>query len=168
MTDETDSQSVTIASLVKRIEQLEGAEAVRSLHADFVRAVADRQFDRLAAFFAPDAVIDMRTHGVKQGEAAISEHFSHMVNSPLSGAGYLLSSPVVSVHDGEANARWTWHRFHPEVFEGDGEFPAHGLWEEGQYTCSYRRGDDGSWRFSAMRFRIVRPIPDPEESPTAE
>ncbi|MEF2978558.1 nuclear transport factor 2 family protein [Subtercola sp. YIM 133946] len=164
MTDTVESLAQAVAALERRTENLESAEAVRALHATFVRAVADRQFDTLAGYFDSDAVIDMRTHGAKQGEAAIAEHFSHMVNSPLRGASYLLSSPVVTADGDEAVGRWTWHRFHTEAYAG-GDFPAHGIWEEGQYTCTYRRGDDGRWRFSAMRFRMVRPDADPEGTP---
>jgi ketosteroid isomerase-like protein len=87
MTDVTDEQIDRLEELEARIDAIESREAIESLHASFVRDVADRRFDELAGYFAPDAVIDMRGHGPRQGTAEIDEHFQGMEAVPLLGAG---------------------------------------------------------------------------------
>ncbi|HEV7743174.1 MAG TPA: nuclear transport factor 2 family protein, partial [Pseudolysinimonas sp.] len=135
-----------------------------ALHARFVRAVADREFDSLASYFAPDATIDMRTHGPKQGADEIAAHFAHMVTMPLVGAGYILSSPEVTVAGDEADGRWTWHRLYSSADIAGRAVRVWGVWEEGRYDCRYIRLN-GEWKFAYMRFRIVRPDADPEGAP---
>nr|WP_241732312.1 nuclear transport factor 2 family protein [Galbitalea soli] len=152
-----------LADLHRRIDELESRAAIEILHSTFVRAVADRSFGELISYFAIDAVIDMRSHGPKRGAVAIAEHFEHMVAVPLIGASYLLSSPVVSVSGDSATGRWTWHRFHSTATVAGRDVPVWGVWEEGRYDCEYRR-IDGAWKFSRMRFRVVRPDADSERS----
>ncbi|MGO4806131.1 nuclear transport factor 2 family protein [Arthrobacter sp. 2MCAF15] len=156
-----EEQIAALLALSSRVEDLESAEAIRNLHATFVRAVADRRFEILSRFFTSDATIDMRFHGEKRGSQAIAEHFDHMVNSPLEGASYLLSSPVISASGDEGTGTWTWHRFHSTANVAGRTVSSWGVWEEGQYRCRYRRGADGKWVFSEMRFRMVRPYADP-------
>jgi hypothetical protein len=93
----------------------------------------------------------MRRHGETIGRPAIQQHFDGMAAQPLTGAGYVLSSPVVEVTGDEASGEWTWHRF-----------AALGTWEEGRYRCAYRRTEDG-WRFSRLQFRVV--LPHGDDSP---
>jgi hypothetical protein len=77
-----------------------------------------------------------------------------MAAQPLTGAGYVLSSPVVEVTGDHASGEWTWHRF-----------AAGGTWEEGRYRCAYRRTEDG-WRFARLHFRVV--LPHHDDSPADE
>src|SRR4051812_34176580 len=103
-----------VATLQARLDALESLQAIEALHRSFTRAVADREFGSLAGYFCDDAVIDMRRHGPIAGRAAIAEHFAGMAAVPLSGAGYVLSSPVVDVDGDSASGTWTWHRFNAE------------------------------------------------------
>jgi uncharacterized protein (TIGR02246 family) len=152
------------AALAARLDALESRAVIEAMHARFVRAVADREFASLASYFTPDATIDMRTHGPKHGLAAIAEHFEHMATVPLAGAGYILSSPQITVARDEAEGRWTWHRLHASA-DVAGQAPrAGGLWEEGRYDCRYSRRD-AEWRFSYLRFRMVHPDADAEGTP---
>ena len=164
MSDPTDDQVAALSALEARIDALESREAIEALHARFVRAVADREFDSLASYFSDDATIDMRTHGPKHGAAEIAAHFEHMVTVPLVGAGYILSSPEVTVDGDEADGRWTWHRLHSSADIGGHAVRVWGVWEEGRYDCRYVR-QNGDWKFSYMRFRMVRPDPDAEGTP---
>ena len=162
MTDEELAE--VVQSLQQRVLRLEDVEQIENLHRTFVRAVADRQFTGLPAFFTEDATIDMRSHGPKTGRAEIDEHFSHMADVPLDGAGYVLSSPVVSVDGDSATGEWTWHRFHSQAIVAGQPTRVFGVWQEGRYECEYRRTDAG-WRFSRMHFRVIQPDLDPEKSP---
>jgi uncharacterized protein (TIGR02246 family) len=145
-----DELQAQLASLGARLQSLEDLEAIKELHRRFTKAVADRRFGTLSGFFTDDAVIDMRRHGETVGRDAVKRHFDGMEAQPLTGAGYVLSSPVVEVTGDAASGEWTWHRFAPS-----------GTWEEGRYRCAYRRTEDG-WRFSRLHFRVV--LPDHDDS----
>jgi ketosteroid isomerase-like protein len=159
-------QSDAVEKLERRVAALEARDDIERMHNVYLRAVADRQFDSLADYFTDDAVIDMRFHGAKQGKDAIFEHFSHMVNTPLEGASYLVTSPVIVVDGETATGVWTWHRLHSTVQVVGRTIPAWGVWEEGRYDCTYLRAADGTWKFTSMTFRIVRPLHDDEYAKT--
>lgn len=159
----TDPEEL-LAQLEQRILELEARDEIQSMHAAFVRSVADRRFGDLVESFTDDAVIDMRTHGPKSGHASIAEHFQHMADVPLDGASYLLSSPVITVTGDTATGVWTWHRFYSSGEVSGRQIAIWGVWDEGRYDCEYARVG-GRWRFSRMRFRIVRPTPDSDGAP---
>jgi ketosteroid isomerase-like protein len=148
-----------LAELADRLCDLEAVTAIENLHRRFTVAVADRQFGGLSAYFTDAAVIDMRRHGEIRGRAAIKAHFDGMAAVPLTGAGYLLSSPVVDVAGDMATGEWTWHRFMADGTVSGRDVRVWGVWEEGRYRCSYQRTEQG-WRFSRMHFRVVRPDHD--------
>jgi ketosteroid isomerase-like protein len=151
-----------LGSLDERLRDLEAVTDIEDLHRWFTRAVADRRFDSLSGFFTDDAVIDMRRHGETRGRDAIRRHFDGMGSVPLTGAGYLLSSPVVHVAGNAAWGEWTWHRFMADGTVAGRPVRVWGVWEEGRYRCSYRRTEHG-WRFCRMHFRVV--LPDHDDSP---
>lgn len=156
-----------LGRLEQRVTALEARDAVVRMHNVYLRAVADREFDSLGDYFTDDATIDMRFHGPKSGRAAISEHFSHMVNTPLEGASYFVTAPVVTIEpDGTATGVWTWHRLYSTAQIVGRTVPVWGVWEEGRYDCTYRQEADGQWRFTGMKFRIVRPLHDDEYAKT--
>ncbi|MDT4988881.1 MAG: hypothetical protein QOI74_2975 [Micromonosporaceae bacterium] len=148
-----------LGRLGARLRDLEAVVEIEDLHRGFTRAVADRQFDTLSGFFTADAAIDMRRHGEVHGRDAIKRHFDGMESVPLTGAGYLLSSPVVHVTGDSAAGEWTWHRFLADATVAGRPVRVWGVWEEGRYRCSYRRTEYG-WRFSRLHFRVVRPDDD--------
>jgi uncharacterized protein (TIGR02246 family) len=156
-----------LAALERRIADLEARNEIEQMHNVYLRAVADRQFDSLAGWFTDDATIDMRFHGAKSGRDAIAEHFSHMVDTPLTGASYFVTSPVISVDGETATGTWTWHRLYSTAQVAFQEVTVWGVWDEGRYDCEYRRGADGTWRFSLMRFRVVRPHHDDDRAPSS-
>ena len=159
----TSERERRLTSVERRIEALEARGAIESMHADFVRRVADRRFADLVNFFTEDAMIDMRAHGPRTGRAAIAEHFRNMVEAPVDGATYLLSSPAIEVDGDSASGQWSWHRLHRPATAPTGATGP--TWEEGRYSCRYARVDD-RWLFQTMRFRVVRPDPDPEGAQT--
>jgi ketosteroid isomerase-like protein len=152
-------RAAELALLDSRLTDLEALSDIEDLHRSFTRAVADRRFDALSGFFTDDAVIDMRSHGETRGKDAIKRHFDGMESVPLTGAGYLLSSPVVQVSGDAGSGEWTWHRFLADGTVAGRQVRVWGVWEEGRYHCSYRR-TGRMWRFSRMRFRVVRPDRD--------
>jgi ketosteroid isomerase-like protein len=156
----------SLGDLERRIAALEARDAVERMHAVYLRELGDRNFDALETYFTDDATIDMRFHGAKQGRAAIGEHFSHMVNTPLQGASYFVTSPVIQVDGDTATGVWTWHRLHSTAQVVGETITNWGVWEEGRYDCEYALGADGVWRFTLMKFRVVRPHHDDERPAT--
>jgi ketosteroid isomerase-like protein len=154
-----------IVRLQARLDELESLQAIEDMHRSFTRAVADREFTGLAGYFCDDAVIDMRRHGPISGRDAIARHFAGMAAVPLSGAGYVLSSPIIDVGGDMASGSWTWHRFNAEAAIGTTRVRVWGVWEEGRYQCRYRR-TDGVWRFARMHFRVVLPDHDDAQEET--
>ena len=154
-------------NLERRVAALEARDAIERMHNIYVRAVADREFDSLGDYFTDDATIDMRFHGAKSGREAISEHFSHMVNTPLDGASYFVTSPVIVVDGTEATGVWTWHRLYSTAQVVGRTIPVWGVWEEGRYDCTYRL-ENGQWKFTGMTFRIVRPVHDDDYAKTLQ
>lgn len=153
----------SLESLARRVKTLEARGAIENMHHRYLRLLPERRFDELIDYFADDARIDMRTHGVKSGRDAIAEHFSHMAEMPLVGATYIISAPVIDVLGPDhATGIWAWHRFYSEAHVGGAKVTTWGVWDEGRYDCEYRLTERG-WLFSAMRFRVVRPVPDEPE-----
>jgi len=148
-----------LAVVELRARALADAEEIKAFHRDYVRGLADRRFGDIAAHFADDAWIDMRTHGRKEGRAAIEEHFAPMADLVAEGSGYVLSSPVIRVHGDTATGEWTWHRFLCDFPVMGARLRAPGPWMEGRYRCEYVRRD-GRWLFSGMWFRVVLPDDD--------
>ncbi len=156
-----------LARLERRVADLEARTAVEQMHNRYLRAVADRRFDSLVDWFTEDAVIDMRFHGAKSGREAVAEHFSHMVNTPLTGASYFVTSPAIEIDGDSASGVWTWHRLHSTAQVAGALVTSWGVWEEGRYDCQYERAADGTWKFSSMKFRVVRPHHDDESGRTS-
>lgn len=152
-----------LADLSVRLKALRDLEEIESLHRSHTRAVAERRFDELSGYFTEDAVADMRSHRPVVGRAALERHFAGMAGAPLTGAGYILSSPTVEVRADCAVGEWSWLRLYSEVRHGGMAVRVGGRWEEGRYRCEYRRTDAG-WRFTYMHFRVVLPDRDPEWS----
>jgi uncharacterized protein (TIGR02246 family) len=149
MTTELAALESRIAHLEAELRALRDAEEIERFHCRYVRALADRDFDSLLDYFDDEAVIDMRTHGVKRGKEEIAEHHAPLREVIAEGSGYVLSSPVISVDGDLATGEWTWHR----LLRSEG-------WLEGRYRCEYVRRD-GRWKFASMWFRVVLPDPDP-------
>jgi ketosteroid isomerase-like protein len=148
-----------LTAVERRAQALRDVEEIKAFHRDYVRGLADRRFDEIAEHFVEDAWIDMRTHGRKEGRAAIEEHFAPMRDLVAEGSGYVLSSPVIHVDGDRATGRWTWHRYLCEFPVMGAQLRVPGPWMEGRYTCEYVRRD-GRWLFSGMWFRVVLPDSD--------
>jgi ketosteroid isomerase-like protein len=157
-----DELQAQLVSLGARLQSLEDIEAIKELHRRFTKAVADRRFETLSGFFTDNAVIDMRRHGETVGRSAIKQHFDGMEAQPLTGAGYVLSSPLVEVTGDAASGEWTWHRFLADRPADVTSAGVRGTWEEGRYRCAYRRTEEG-WRFSRLHFRVV--LPEHDDAP---
>src|SRR5580698_3763061 len=65
--------SARLDSLRARTAALTAAEEIKTLHRNYIRDLADRRFETMTAYFADDAVVDLRSHGPRRGQAAIRE-----------------------------------------------------------------------------------------------
>jgi ketosteroid isomerase-like protein len=154
--------SARLDSLRARTAALTAAEEIKTLHRNYIRDLADRRFETMTAYFADDAVVDLRSHGPRRGQAAIRELFQQMHDSPFRDAGgYLLTSPILQVDNDTAVGEWTWHRHICEFATPAGITRVWGPWLEARYWCTYARRD-GAWKFTHVRFRVILPDPDEE------
>lgn len=151
-----------VAALERRIDALESAQAIEALHADYVRAVADRDVQRVMQAFADDAEADLRGHGLTRGKAEIERLLARVGGPEAPRAGYVLSSPDIVVEGDRARGTWTWHRLFCEFPTATGMLRVWGPWYEGRYRCEYLR-EDGRWKFARVHFRVV--LPDADAQP---
>lgn len=159
---EANALDERLQQLAARLDRLESAEAIKRLHARYLRALADRQWDAMLDFFTEDATTDITWHGVTRGREALKREFDQLSRLVLSHDGYILSSPEIEV-DGDGDAatgRWTWHRLVCEFPTPTGMMRAWGPWMEGRYRCRYVRVG-GEWKIHDLWFRSVLPDPDP-------
>lgn len=154
-----------VDALERRMAALESAQAIEALHADYVRAVADRDIARALAAFADDAQADLRQHGLLRGRAEIERLLAADSGPAAPKAGYVLTSPVISVDGDRAHGTWTWHRLFCEFPTPTGMQRVWGPWYEGRYRCDYVR-EGGRWKFARVHFRVVLPDADPQDGTT--
>lgn len=149
-----------LAEVAQVLRRLDDVEAIKSMHRQYLRCLAEGDFACMSSFFTDDAVMDLRAHGVDRGRAEIAAHFERMAEAPREGAGYLLTSPVIEVNGDRAKGIWTWHRHFADFPVQGGMMRAYGPWLEGRYRCEYARAG-GVWLFSSVWFRVVLPEADP-------
>jgi ketosteroid isomerase-like protein len=152
MTD--DELEQLVSSLTEQVRRLEDAEQIKTLQRNYVRHLADGQWEAMLDAFTADAVVDLRQYGARHGRDERAQLFAAMRADSDPHDGYVLSSPVIEVTGDNATGLWTCHR-HPRI---------HGAWSEGRYVCAYRK-EAGRWRISHLHFRVVLPDRDlePEE-----
>jgi len=153
-----------LLELEKRVQRIDDIEAVKTLHHEYIRKLADREWEGMADMFCEDAVTDIRWHGRTTSRQELADRvFAELHGVARSHDGYILSSPMITVaEDGQtAYGEWTWHRHISEFRTFGGYMRVWGPWLEGRYKCHYRKVD-GQWLFSDVWFRVVLPDPDPE------
>lgn len=158
----TSSQNQLLEELLIRVDRLESVQQISALHNDYVRALAARDWNRVADFYTDDAHCDIRHHGVHRGRDEIRKMFADDLEAVVrTKDGYILSSPVIHVDGDTATGEWIWHRFQSDFHTALGTVRVWGPWSEGKYVCEYRR-TDGAWKISKLWFRVHAPDSDDE------
>jgi ketosteroid isomerase-like protein len=151
-----------VAALEARSQVLHDVAEIENLHRRYFRTIAAHEFAEAGRYFTDDAEVDLHAAGPQVGRAAYEELFGRLAALVTTPDGYVLSSPVVSVHGDEATGTWTWHRFQCEFEVMGGSVRAWGPWWEGRHYAEYRRSPAG-WRIRRLRIRAVAPDPDPPD-----
>ena len=159
----------TQQELLQRLELLEGQvrdltaiKEIETLHQQYVKDLADRNWAGVANAYAEDAVCDTRNHGRHHGREGIAAMFATDLEDVVkSRDGYVLSSPSITVTGDTAYGEWTWHRFQCEFRTSFGLMRVWGPWSEGIYKCHYER-IGGEWKIKDLWFRVIRPDTDEE------
>lgn len=158
----SSSPDPLLVDLLARVDRLEAVQQISAVHNDYVRALADRDWDRVAGHYTDDAYCDIRNHGVHRGRTEIRKMFAHdLENVVRTRDGYILSSPVITVNGDTATGEWIWHRLQSDFHTALGTMRVWGPWSEGKYICEYRRSE-GVWRISKLWFRVHAPDSDDE------
>jgi ketosteroid isomerase-like protein len=151
-----------LIALERRVENLESAQAIATLHHKYIRDLAARDWQAVASAYTEDAVCDIRHHGVHRGRDAIGAMFTkELIPVVHSNDGYILSSPDIVVDGDTGRATWTWHRLQADFKTSLGMLRVWGPWSEGRYETEYVR-QDGEWKISKLWFRVHAPDPDEE------
>lgn len=141
---------MTLEDFEKRLRVLEDIEAIKSLHRNYVYALASQQWDDMLDCFAEDAVADIWTHGLRRGKKEIGELFHSFDGRILPTHGHLAAQPVITVDGDTAEGYWILYLFLPEP---------EATWIQGRHDCKYVRVN-GRWKYSHLKF--TRPWPAPE------
>ncbi len=157
----SDALTQRVAAAARRVSRLEDLAAIADLHRDYVRRLAERDWDGMIENFMPDAVVSLRNHGIRRGRAEIADLFSAMHSAGSPPDAYLLTSPHIEVSGDDASGWWTWQRHFSELPVMGGGLRIAGPWWEGRYRTRYRK-EAGRWRFAEMWFRLIAPHRDPD------
>ena len=125
-----------MATLEERVERLASRESIRQMLVDFVAACdAGYDADRIAAFFADDAVMDLGALGTCSGHGEIHAFFAQISEQiPFTlhfQAGYEIT---IAPSGGQAHGRWYGFEM-PTIAE-------RACWGAFTYEDEYRRVGD--------------------------
>lgn len=133
--------------------ELAAREQIRELIAGYTHLGDGGRIDEMVQLFEPDAVLD--AHGVThEGHTAIAGFFQNIVDGTAPGPArtfirHYISNVTIDVHaPAEARGASYWTVI-SDV----------GLESSGRYRDTYRRQDDGSWRFATRKIRRDEPKP---------
>jgi hypothetical protein len=142
---------VTLEELSKRLKALEDAEAIKTLHREYLFYISNLEIEKALECFAKDIVTDIAQYGQRRGKAEVGKFFREVIRDNVfrSRDGHFTGQPVISVEGDRAKGHWMFYRFVPE--------PSPQRWVQGRYDCEYVK-EDGRWKFSLLK--MTRPWPD--------
>lgn len=150
-----------IAALSARVQNLEGARAIRNLQRAFGYYVDRGLWDDAADLFAEDGTIEIGIDGVYVGRARILEYLKRL-HGGQDGLIYgqlnewvTLQPAIFVAEDGRtATARW---RDHGML----GQYKQRAEWRDGIYENTYVR-EDGVWKIQSLHLYVnfVAPYED--------
>lgn len=142
-----------IAALSARVQNLEGARAIKSLQRAFGFYVDRGLWGEAADLFTDDGTIEIGIDGVYVGKARIREYLKRL-HGGQEGLIYgqlnewvTLQPAVFVAEDGQsATARW---RDHGML----GQYKQHAEWRDGIYENTYVR-EDGVWKIKSLHLYV--------------
>ena len=142
--EQTETLAAKLAALEGRVRDLEAADEIRNLKAEYAAACDDNYNpDRIATLFVEDATWESQGLGLFEGREAIREFFRGISSHFVFALHYGLN-PSIEVTGDTARARW--YLFMPcTIGESD-----QAMWRAGIDDEEYIRVD-GRWMFKSKR-----------------
>jgi uncharacterized protein (TIGR02246 family) len=125
----------THTSFAKGIDP--NAKALAALDDDWSKAAAAKDADKVASFYADDALVYPPNEPALTGRAAARESWAKMLATP----GFQMSWKTVSAGV-DGNTGYTAGTFQDSYKGPDGKTVS----EKGKYLCVWRKGADGKWK----------------------
>ncbi|GAA4430908.1 hypothetical protein GCM10023169_34840 [Georgenia halophila] len=159
----TDQETLDrLRTLETKVDELTSVQEIERVQQQYLRDLADRNWDGVADAYAEDAVCDIRNHGRHEGRENISAMLSAELQPVVKTRdAYMLSSPSIVVDGDKAYGEFVWHRFQCEFRTSFGMLRVWGPWSEGIYKVHYERVN-GAWKIKDLWTRVIRPDSDDE------
>ena len=145
---------LSLESLLKRIERLEDAEAVKKLKAEYAQ-ICDEGYDpdRLAALFVPDGTWTGGAFGTYAGHEAIRSFFAGISSSFVWALHYVIC-PNVEISESGDTATGTWYIWEPVTMtRTDDPEITDAVLLMAQYADDFVKVD-GRWYFQTLRANV--------------
>ncbi len=144
---------MTLEELEKKVLQLEDAEAIKSLHREYLFLISNLEFDEALDCFADDITVKIADNPVYQGKDLVVKFFKEVIyyNVFESKDAHFTCQPVIFIEGDKAKGHWMFYRLIPETS------PILQRWVQGRYDCEYIK-ENGKWRFSLVK--LTRPWPE--------
>jgi hypothetical protein len=141
---------MTLEELEKRVRALEDAEAIKTLHREYLFSISNLEIDKALDCFAENIVTDIAQYGLRRGKTEVGKFFREVIRENVlqSKDGHFTGQPVIKVEGDKASGHWMFYRFVPE--------PSPKRWVQGRYDCEYVK-ENGRWKFSLVK--LTRPWP---------
>jgi len=140
----------TISALLKRVQQLEDAQAIRELKASYGMGSDRAAAAEMTAKFAPDGILEIERYGIARGKDEILQFYSGARFSWM--CHYMVPMSVEVAPDGRtASGQWRLWELASSFASTDS--PAQAVWIAGLYHDDFVK-IDGVWKFSHVRLRL--------------
>ena len=143
-TEQATNLAARLEVLETRVRDLEAAEEIRNLKAEYAAACDDDyDADRIAALFAEDATWESQGMGVHEGREAIRKFFQGISGHFTFAVHYSLN-PKIEVTGDTARAKW--YLFMPCTVGDTGKAMWRASLDEEEYVRI-----DGKWMFKSKK-----------------
>jgi ketosteroid isomerase-like protein len=151
--------AVSLEKAHKRIQELEDAEAIRELQANYIYWLSSRQWEKIVDCFAEDSAVKIESTPRRKGKAEIAEMFKSLTTNyaNFQEGGRILAQPVIDVNGDKAKGYWTMAQFRFNFTTSSETVSLFGPGLQGRYDVKYIK-EKGKWKFADMKF--VRPWPE--------
>lgn len=132
-----------LTALEKRVLAIEGIEAIKQMHYDYMSCLDNLQFEKALDYFTEDAEVEVRDSGVMKGRKEYSKiYLGTLARRKERHDGHLVGQPVITIDGDTARGHWIIYIFFsvPRV-----------EWVQGRHDCEYVKRN-GRWYFSKLKF----------------
>lgn len=134
---------MNVEEIEKRLIALEDQEEIKKLHQHYIFLMDNLEFDKIPDLFVEDAIVEIRSSGVKTGKHAIAELYSEVSKRRNDvKEGHMAVQPDILVEGERAFGTWLVYILFskPSV-----------QWVQGLNEAEYIK-NNGKWKFRKLKF----------------